>query len=152
MTLATTSFLDTLKAAAEEANVAEAEYRREAAQRIAALERQRAFAFRRLNLMRVVADAVATAESEEIAVANALAVLRGKLGWSTDTEATTEVLSRFAPVAKAAFRSFVPSEDGPSLDVPDALAQFEAWYAGSHGTPFWALFEHYIAETPLVDF
>jgi hypothetical protein len=152
MTLATMSFLDTLKSAAEDANAAEARYRREAAQHIAALERQRAFAFRRLNLMRAVADAVAAAESEEIAVANALAVLREKLGWSTDTEATTEVLSRFAPVAQAAFRSSSPSEDEPVADVPDALAQFEAWYADSHRTPFWALFEHYVAEAPLVDF
>ena len=32
------------------------------------------------------------------------------------------------------------------------LAQFEAWYREAHGTPFWILFEHYMPETPLVDF
>jgi len=33
-----------------------------------------------------------------------------------------------------------------------ALAQFETWYAQTHTTPFWTLFEHYIPETPRVDF
>jgi hypothetical protein len=36
--------------------------------------------------------------------------------------------------------------------VPEALAAFEAWYAGNRPTPFWVLFEHYIPETPQVDF
>ncbi len=59
MTAAMTAFLDALKAAADEAEVAEKQFRREAAQRIAGLERERSFAFRRLNLMRAVAAAVA---------------------------------------------------------------------------------------------
>lgn len=152
MTLVTTSFLDTLKAAADQAQAAEQHYRQEAAKRIAVLEQRRAFAFRRLNLMRAVADAVSEAEDEEIAVANGVAVLRAKLGWNTDSEARAEVLSRFAQVAQAAFRSFSPAPDAPAAVVEDTLAQFESWYAGSHQTPFWVLFEHYIPETPLVDF
>jgi hypothetical protein len=152
MTLVTTSFLDALKAAADQAQAAEQQHRQEAAKRIAVLEQQRAFAFRRLNLMRAVADAVAEAEDEEVAVANGLAVLRAKLGWNTDSEARAEVFSRFAPVAQAAFRSFSPALDTPAAAVQDTLAQFESWYAGSHQTPFWILFEHYIPETPLVDF
>jgi hypothetical protein len=153
MTFATTtSFLEALKAAADRAKAAEAEYRQDAAKRIAALEQERAFAFRRLNLMSAVADAVAEAESEEIGVGNALAALRGKLGWTTDTDARTEVLSRFASVAQAVFRNLAPTEDADVASVQDALAQFESWYAGSHQAPFWVLFEHYVAETPLVDF
>jgi hypothetical protein len=152
MTLAPTALLDELKAAADQAEAAEGQYRREAAQRIAALERERAFAFRRLNLMRAVADTVADADSEEIAVANASAMLRGKLGWSTDSEARTQVLSRFAPVGQAVFRNFAPTEDAPTASVQNALAEFEAWYAGNHPSPFWVLFEHYVPETPRVDF
>jgi hypothetical protein len=152
MTVAARSFLDALKAAADRAEVAEGQFRREVAHRIAALERERAFAFRRLNLMRAIADAVAEAESEEIAVANALAVLRGKLGWSTDSEARDAVFSHFASVAQAVFRDFAPPDDEPIVSVQDALAEFETWYAGSHPSPFWILFEHYIPETPLVDF
>jgi hypothetical protein len=152
MTLATTSFLDALKAAADQAEAVEAQYRRDTAQRIAAFERERTFAFRRLNLMRAVALAVAESDSEEIAVANALATLRSRLGWSTDSATRTEVLSRFASVGQAVFRNLIPSEDAPITSVQNALAEFETWYAGSHQTPFWILFEHYIPETPRVDF
>jgi hypothetical protein len=152
MTTATASFLDTLKAAAGEAEAAEGRYRREVAQRISLLERERAFAFRRLNLMRAVADAVAGSEGEEIAVANALAVLRSKLGWSSDSEPQAEVLSRFAPVGQAVFRNLAATEDAPATSVQQALAEFEAWYADHRPAPFWALFEQHIPETPRVDF
>jgi len=33
-----------------------------------------------------------------------------------------------------------------------ALASFEAWYRDTHPGPFWALFDHDMPETPLVDF
>jgi hypothetical protein len=144
------ALLDPFAVAAETAAVAETQYRREAAQRIAALEQQRAFAFRRLNLMRAVVDAVAASASEEAAAAHAGGVLRGRLGWATDSAARDEVLERFAPVARAAFRGLAPEEDAAA--VPDALAEFEAWYAACHPAPFWVLLEHPIAEAPLVDF
>jgi len=152
MTLAAMSFLDALKAAAARAEIAEAQYRREAAQHIAALERERAFAFRRLNLMSAVAGAIAPCKSEEIAVANALAVLRARLGWETDSDARTDVLSRFAAVAQAVFHDLSPSEDMTAAPVQEALEQFETWYADHHQMAFCALFEHYVTEAPLVDF
>ena len=148
-----TFFLDALKAAADEAEAAEARFRREIAGRTKALERERAFAFRRLNLMRAVADAIASAESEEIAVANATATLRARLGWASDSEARDAVLVRFVPVAQAAFASLAPPEaEAQEMDVQQSLADFEAWYASTHENAFWVLFEHYMPETPLVDF
>ncbi|MGX9576492.1 hypothetical protein [Mesorhizobium sp. f-mel] len=93
----TTRFLVELKTAAEAAKVAEGRFRREAAVRIAALEQERAFAFRRLNLMQAIAEAMASAESEEIAVASAFATLRTRLGWNSDSEARSEVIARFRP-------------------------------------------------------
>ncbi|MGH6879958.1 hypothetical protein [Hypericibacter sp.] len=152
MTPATATFLDALHAAAGQAETAEGRYRRETAQRIAALERERVFAFRRLNLLRAVAQAVARSETEEVAVANAQAMLRSKLGWSSDSEARTELLSRFAPVGQAVFHGLAPSEEAPTAPVADCLAAFEAWYEGDRRTPFWILFEHYVPETPRVDF
>jgi hypothetical protein len=137
-------FLAALQAAADGAAAAETEGRRAAQQRINALETARAFAFRRLNLMRAVADAASGADSEEIAVANAVAVLQAKLGWHTDSEARSDVLSRFAPVARAVHAD--------EADVTQALADFETWYAETHPGPFWALFEQQVPETPLVDF
>ena len=148
------SFLDDLKRATERATAAENDFRREIAQRIKALEAERAFSFRRYNLMRAVADGVASAESEEIAVAGATAMLRAKLGWSSDSEARAAVMSRFAPVAQVMFASLAPSEDEqvPAPDVIAALADFERWYGETHPNPFWILFENYMPETPVVDF
>lgn len=156
----TPSFLDELKAATEQTAKAEEEFRREVSERTKALADARAFAFRRLNLMRAIAEVVATAESEEIAVAAATAVLRARLGWSNDSEIRDEVVSRFAPVAVAMFASLSPenaaavssNEDAPQPNVIGALTEFERWYAQTHGGPFWPLFENYMPETPVVDF
>lgn len=155
----TPSFLDEFKLAADRATAAEDEFRREIAKRTKALEVERAYAFRRLNLVRAVADVIAGAESEEIAVATATAVLRTKLGWSSDSEPREVVLARFAPVAQEMFASLSPKghatstdEDASEPDVVKALAEFEDWYAKSHTSPFWVLFEVYFQETPVVDF
>jgi hypothetical protein len=155
----TPSFLDDLKRAADGQSAAEEAFRREIAARTKALENERAFAFRRLNLMRAIADVVAGAEGEEIAVAAATAVLRAKLGWSEDSEARDAVVSRFAPVAVAMYASLSPEiaaapdkKETPAPDVLGALAEFEAWYAETHPNPFWILFEVYMPETPRVDF
>jgi hypothetical protein len=156
----TPPFLDSLKVAADAATVAEEEFRREIASRTKALETERAFAFRRLNMMRAIAEVVAGAEAEEIAVAAATAVLRAKLGWGNDSEARDLVISRFAPVAQAMFASLspeiaVPSGDKPLPTPPDVigrLAEFERWYGETHSGPFWVLFENYMTETPVVDF
>jgi hypothetical protein len=148
------SFLDELKLATDRAAAAESDFRRGIAERIKALESERAFAFRRLNLMRAVADVVAGAESEEAAVAGASAVLRVRLGWSSDSDARTAVASRFAPVAQAMFAGLAPAddEDAPRPDVLEALDAFETWYAQTHPGSFWTLFENYMPETPVVDF
>ena len=145
-------FLDVLEAAAEEAEAAEGHFRREAAERIGSLEKERAVAFRRLNLMRAVAEAVADADDADAAMAKAGATLRSRLGWDSDSEARTDVLKRFAAVGRAAFFSFTPPAETRPQSVEEALAEFEAWYAATRTTPFWTLFEHYIPETPLVDF
>lgn len=147
------SFLDTLKDAAENAGAAEEAFRREIAERTKALADERAFAYRRYNLMRTVAEAVANAESEEIAVAATNGILRTKLGWDSDSEARTETLSHFAAVTKEMFAALAPPDDeAPPPDVMAALRTFEQWYADTHPQPFWVLFEHYMPETPLVDF
>jgi hypothetical protein len=148
------SYLDALKLAADQSAVAENEFRSQIATRIKELEKQRAFAFRRLNLMKEVSGVIAGAESEEIAVAVATAVLRAKLGWADDSEARMAVVSSFAPVAQAMFASLAPteSEDEEKPGVIGALKEFEAWYAETHSNPFWVLFENYMPETPVVDF
>src|SRR4029434_9489319 len=86
------TILDALEASARGAGAAETTFRREAAERIKTLERERSHAFRRVNLLRRIVEAVACAESEEMAVAGSQAILRAKLGWSDDSEARSAIL------------------------------------------------------------
>jgi hypothetical protein len=150
-----TPLLDTLKAAAEQAGQTEAAYRRETVQRIAALERERTFAFRRLNLMRAVVASVASVETEEEAVAQAATALCAEVGWDGGSEARTVVLDQFAVVTKAIFADLDCDADlspGDAAAVLAALASFEAWYGATHTGPFWALFDQYVPQTSVVDF
>lgn len=137
----TASFLLDLKTAAEAARTAEGSFRREAALRIAALEEERAFAFRRFNLMQAISGSMDTAESEEIAVANAFAALRTRLGRNSDSEPQVEAVARFAPVALAVFRAQTTHEDEDASLAHKALADFERWYVETRRSSFWSLFE-----------
>ena len=80
--------------------------------------------------------------------------MRAKLGWSSDSDARTEVLSRFVPVAQQVFANLVPAAErvAPVPDVIRTLTEFETWYGEIHPNPFWMLFENQMPETPLVDF
>lgn len=152
MTSASLALLAEFETAAAAAKEAEAALHKRMAQEIARVERERTFAYRRLNLMRGVTEAAARAESEEIAVAGGLAVVRAELGWDTDSEARVETLSRFASVTRAIFAGLAESEtEAPPGEVARALADFEAWYAATFDRPFWVLFEQYVEEMPLVE-
>jgi hypothetical protein len=146
------TFLDALKAAAANADAAEATFRKQFDERIRTLEQERAFAYRRLNLMRAVANAIASAQDEDQAVAIVRATLRASVGWEDDSETRIETLARFAQISRAAFASLAPPEaEADEADVPKALAEFEAWYLAARGQPFWTLFEQYFPELPLVE-
>ena len=158
-----TTYLERLQQEADKAQSAETAYRREAATRIAVLERERAFAFRRMNLMRSVAEAAkpqmeddsdpAERSGEEIAVARTLALLRVRLGWSSDSETRDATLAHFAPVVIALYRASGDAEmPDETSGIDDALGRFEAWYEEAHGVSFWMLFDNPMQDTPRVDF
>jgi hypothetical protein len=123
------SFLDALKLAADRATAAEDEIRREIATRTKALENERAYAFRRLNIMRSMAEVTAGAESEEVAVAGATAVLRSKLSWSNDSAATNAISDIYAmghalEMARGSHKTVVVKADAlPFLKEAPSLAQ-----------------------------
>jgi hypothetical protein len=144
------SFVDELRRAADSAAAVEAQFRKDAAERIALLECERAFAFRRLNLMRAVSDAVARAETEEEAISDGLAALRAKLDWPNEND--SPLMSRFSAVAQAIFASLKGSEEELERGLAETLAEFERWHVSAYGVPFWMLFEQPMAETPRVDF
>lgn len=145
-------FITALESAANEAGAAETAYRREAAERIRQLERARSHAFRRVSLLRPIVEAVAKAENEAMAVASGLAVLRVKLGWSSDSEARTAILDSFTPLIQGVFADQNPEPEQPAPDVPALLSAFEAWYEEKYRKPFWDLMDQPMPETPLVDF
>lgn len=137
-------FVAELDALARAAGEAEAAFRREAAGRAAELERARAFAFRRCNVIKDVAAAMRPHEEETAAVAAGLASLRRRLGWPAHADGSHQpVLEAFRPVAAALYGG---DEPGP------ALAAFESWFEQRAGRSFWALLDQPAADTPLVDF
>lgn len=150
-----TDFLAALAAEAQEAEAAETRFRAEAQARATTLAQARAEAHRRANFLRLVASATATAETPEAAELSALSLLRNRFGWSEETPARAEVLARFAPLARALYAAAQEAPetgDGEAISPANTLAAFENWYAETRESSFWDLFEHYMPETPRVDF
>ena len=149
------AFLATLDAAAAVAQREELAFRHSIAEQIAAHERRRQFAFRRADVARIVAGAVAAAPDRAEAEAAGERALREELGWHGWSEARGRILAAFRPVVQAIVAAILPPEEGvspaPLADIPAALAAFEAWYQAETGTPFLALFDVEMPELPLVE-
>jgi len=156
-----TAYLDELERTAHAVSAAEERYRREAAARFRELEQERAFAFRRLNLMRTVTAAVAGIEEEAEALTAGGAAFLRELDWTGATESQRQTLERFRPVILAAWRLARAGHEtdgetgnGDAADgdaLARELAAFEQWFAGVRNTPFLAVMEREIVELPLVE-
>jgi hypothetical protein len=148
-------FLATLDAAAAAAQREELAFRRGIAEQIAAHERRRQFAFRRADVARIVAGAVAAAPDRAEAEAAGERALREELGWHGWSEARGRILAAFRPVVQAIVAATLPPEEGAApvavADVPAAFAAFEAWYEAETGTAFLAVFDVEMPELPLVE-
>lgn len=141
------SVLATLTARAEAASGEETAYRGEAARRTEILERARAFAYRRLNLLKKMA-ATAADEADAMKAADArMVVAFADIGWISDglDEKGRETEARFRPVAEAL-------GDGDEPRMVAALAAFEAWFSDRFGRDFCAVYDRYVPDTPKVDF
>ena len=143
------AWIDEMTLEARAAGIVEQEHQKEAARRAVQLKDVRAFAWRRLNLMRTLASAVRGAENAEAAGAAGRRVLLREVGWNGATEAQREVAERFAPVVLAVWAATRPEPE--PADVPAAWTGFEDWYADARGGPFLALMEREIVELPLVE-
>jgi hypothetical protein len=148
------AFLTALEAAARDADAEEMAFRREAAARIETLERARTFAFRRLNVLRAMAEAASRAPDPAMSIAAQLGLIRDRLGWAgTEGETPRAVLEQLSPLAAcvdAGVRAGTAA--GMAEDLSAELTRFESWYAERFGHEFWALFDRYSPETPVVDF
>jgi hypothetical protein len=156
MTPATT-FLNTLKSAADQASGAETAFHRELAQRIKLLEKERAYAFRRLNLMQLIANSVMGSEDRDMAIAGSLAMVRIELGWDGEDDGHNLVMTQLKNVSEAVLGVLKPPSEenaAPQAPAPDpvaALKQFEQWYARTYQRSFWSLFDQERPELPLVE-
>ncbi len=145
------TYLTRLDEAARSAETLETEFRQSYASRLAALERDRVFAFRRLNLLRALSAAIEGADDEKAAIAAGVRVLRDEIGLSEGVEGHKAVIDRFAPVSDAVDTA-LNCEEPDHEAVLNALKAFEDWYQARTGQPFLALFDTYVPQTPVVDF
>lgn len=161
MTRQYTDLLDELGRLAREKAVAEQAFRKEAALRAEELRQERAFAYRRLNLLRAVAAGVGGAGDETEALAAGRRILMREAAWTGAlTEAREEVARQFEPVSLAVWQAVrAEPEEGAARDDDDdaqpdagaALAAFEAWYEDARGGAFLGLMEREVLELPLVE-
>lgn len=153
MTPAAMALVAEFETAAKTAQAAEAELRKSMAEQIGRLERQRAFAFRRTRLIRTLANGVGADASEpETAWGAQRQAVCDELGWTDKRDAYDAILARLRPVALAVWRCTCAADgEAPSAVAPE-LEAFEAWFEGAHGKSFYALFDQYVPEVPVVDF
>ena len=75
-----------------------------------------------------------------------------ELGWTGTSEAYDAILTRLRPVARAVWQCACSVDGGVPPTVTTELEAFETWFEGAHGKPFYALFDQYVPEVPVVDF
>jgi hypothetical protein len=144
------SVLTTLTARAEAASADETAYRREALRRTELLERARAFAYRRLNLLKKMIEIAADEPDAKKAADARIVAAFADIGWiggSLDEldEKGRETEAKFRPVAEALGKGDEPG-------VIAALDAFEVWFAERFKRDFCAVFDRYVPDTPKVDF
>jgi len=152
------NLIGNLNDAARRASVAEEKFRREAAERISTLERARSFAFRRLNLVKAIIAAMATAEEQPAAIAHATSVFLREVNWNGASESQREVVERFLPVAHAIWEAGQAGKDDEgkgenerAAAVEQELATFEQWFERNRNGPFLSLMDGEVLELPLVE-
>ena len=157
------AFLSALRHAATAAQNEEISFRNNVGREIEQRERARQYAFRRLSIAELMAQAARGAEGEEQAIAAQTAVLRAEFGWHGDSEPRRRIFAAWRPVAVAIGAAVRPppveaagaSGPSPSSSPPNvsaALATFEAWYLAEFGSNYLAILDQEMQELPVVEF
>lgn len=146
------ALLSEFENAAQTAQQAEALLRKKMTEEIARLERQRAFAFRRVRLIRALADGGAGADTEEAALSGQVRTLCEELDWVGTGESQQEVLKQLEPVGRAVWECGCGADGATPANVAAELEVFERWHERARGVPFYNLFDQYVPEVPVVDF
>lgn len=141
-----------LEAEAKAAQETEMTVRKQMADEVARLERNRTFAFRRVRLVRALINAATAHESEQAALAAERQAVCNELEWAGDSEAQNAILDRLQPVARSIWQcAGTDAPTDPQLVIRE-LESFEAWFEAAHDKSFYALFDRYVPQVPVVDF
>ena len=140
----TPAFVSDLERQAMQAARLEADHRIQMRDRLAQLETMRVAAYRRLNLLRDMAAAIATATDDAAAVEAGLDHVCARTGWSEADAAWVELRDRLKPVAvtiRAAEQpTAAPGQPPAPVQAPVlAFASFEAWYRARFDADFLSL-------------
>jgi hypothetical protein len=146
------TFIQRLEASAAAAEREEAEFRASYRDRLEQLERQRSFAHRRAAFARKLAASVDGAEDEAAAMAAGNRLLFEEFGLSEANPAHRPIVAEFSKVADEADTALNCEGEADHAAVLAALAAFEAWYEARTGIAFYALYDVYMPQTPVVDF
>jgi hypothetical protein len=134
------AFIDVLERQARLALVAESDYRIQVHERLKQLEASRVAAYRRLSLLRGMAEAIGAAD-DAAGIEHACA----RTGWSAADAAGADVRARLAPVAAAVRAASAPvAADGAAAAAQApilAFAAFEAWYRARFAADFLSLMD-----------
>ena len=126
-------------------------------------ERDRAFAWRRLNALGDMARIAALEPDRAVAVDRQLVALFREIGWIDGgmdelAEVNRPLLDWLRPIAEALHAEAHPVDtageaaEPPVSDPIAAFRAFEAWYESERGEPFLQVFERYMPPTPVVEF
>lgn len=146
-----------LELAATSAQQAELAYRKAVAAEIERHERERQFAFRRVDLAKTMALAAAGCETRDAAIAAQIAALKSEFGWYGDNEQRKRICESWEDVADSVWRSSTQAAahgepNRSERTLREAMLAFEAWYLREFGRPFLALLDQEIPDFPVVEF
>lgn len=136
------AFISDLERQAQVAARNEADYRIQARDRLVQLEAVRVAAYRRLNLLKGMASAIAAVADDPAALEAGIDHVCTCTDWSAANAAYAEVRARLLPVATAmrSTEHTPASQPAPSPQAPIlAFASFEAWYQARFDADFLSL-------------
>lgn len=144
-----------LEQAAGAAQRSEIAFRQEVANEVHRHERERQFAFRRVELAKSMARAAAECETRDAAVASQISAFKSEFGWYGENDQRRRICAAWEAVADAIWREAKAAAGDDNKEalatVVQAMLAFEAWYGDEFGRPFLELLDHEIPEMPVVE-
>jgi len=149
-----TTLIDGFELAAKTAQQIENKYRADSLAEIARLEAARIVCFRRVRLVKLLAGASTNAETADAAIAAQCAAVADEFGWDATRADHKTVLDALQTPGRAVYTALSQSDgaDAAVDTIAADLAAFESWYQAHAGQSFYALFDQYVPQAPLVDF